>query len=97
MTVFSSAVSLVKIILEYCTYVEDLPKSAPDILTKLLEILRVSVFSTTRVDGSPPAGWVSVSSSRVGRVSVSSLRVGRVNFSSLRVMWVGVSSLRPGG
>ena len=28
-------------ILEYCTCLEDLPKSAPDILTKLTELLKV--------------------------------------------------------
>lgn len=28
-------------ILEYCTCVEDLPKSAPDILTKFIELLKV--------------------------------------------------------
>ena len=34
---------LLKMLLEYCTCLEDLPKSAPDILNKLIEIIKVSI------------------------------------------------------
>ncbi|KAF6027023.1 VPS54 [Bugula neritina] len=39
--IVGTAVSLLMMILEYCTCVEDLPKSAPDILTKFIELLKL--------------------------------------------------------
>ena len=37
----SAVVSLLKMVIEYCSLIEYLHKSAPDILTKLTEILKV--------------------------------------------------------
>ncbi|XP_067943654.1 vacuolar protein sorting-associated protein 54-like isoform X2 [Watersipora subatra] len=39
--IVGSALALVKMTIEYCTCLEDLPKSAPDILSKLTEIIKL--------------------------------------------------------
>lgn len=45
-----SMLALLKMVLEYCTCLEDLPKSAPDILTKLTDLLKVWLILMLLID-----------------------------------------------
>ncbi len=40
---------LLKMVVEYCNCVEDLPAAAPDILSRLVELLKVTVIPLCRL------------------------------------------------